>query len=167
MDPLLSSFVKVSCLSIIMILVISHAEECVEPSDEELRHQQNDEADDIHWSFWMLPEMKDMIPQLNEINETNVNRLAHMISVGVFSHTDTNSVQYTSSCSMIQTGDPQTSCQGTKKLSLDRCRPLSTYTRVLRKIGCENGVYKYEPVMEEIPIACTCLPTIAVKVASS
>ncbi|KAL3863037.1 hypothetical protein ACJMK2_004819 [Sinanodonta woodiana] len=189
MDTTLSWLIQVSCLSLVMVLVSSHAEGCVEPGDEELRHQQEDEAKDMHWSFWMLPEMKDTFLQLNKINETYIQtKYRHIygskkcewsgtydFGASIFSHGYKScpvyfELQHDSNrrpTNIIHARCRCERCQGTTKLSLDRCRPVSTYTRVLRKTGCENGVYRYEPVMEEIPIACTCLPTIAVKLASS
>ncbi|XP_061194355.1 interleukin 17-like protein [Saccostrea echinata] len=40
--------------------------------------------------------------------------------------------------------------------SFSRCVPTFQYQMVLRRVGCNNGVYEYKPVMEPFVVGCSC-----------
>jgi hypothetical protein len=40
--------------------------------------------------------------------------------------------------------------------AFSRCVPTFQYQKVLRRVGCQGGLYQYKPVMEPFVVGCSC-----------
>ncbi|XP_067662070.1 interleukin 17-like protein [Haliotis asinina] len=143
---------------------------CREPTNLKL-----DTQDQLHDSFYQIPTLLDTVANLSSVQEEFVNR-RYMSLAGdsqcptweeavrfhegkvcpfhyVLNH-DENRIPNTmveTECNCVECLRPD---NGPSNL-LD-CLPITYYTKVLRRTGCVEGMYRYAEVWEPLKIGCQC-----------
>ncbi|KAL3863038.1 hypothetical protein ACJMK2_004820 [Sinanodonta woodiana] len=144
---------------------------CREPDPEVLLQLQMDHigSNTPHWTFWLIPEMEQMSRRLESIKKEFVNTRTTYLSGSRKCPTAANILEPECPKYYVIQHDPnripqnlihvQCSCKkclSRRESDLRSCQPVYAYTPVLRRTDCENEIYKYEYVIEAVPVSCIC-----------